>query len=505
MRLGQGGQQPGRAAVVAAQRAGDDTAPRRSQGLGDRGGQHRVRGDLDERPVPGLGQRRTAAANCTGARRLAYQYPASSSAPSSHCPVIAEIIGTGPGRGLIPSSAARISSRTRVDLRAVRGVIHRQHPGPDPVRLRTPATSSPPRPGHRTPRSPPGRSPPPPTARPPATASSRSRTARRGRGHRRHRPRARQRRQRPAAQRHHPRRVLQRQDPRHHRRRDLALGMPHHRVRARPRPPPTPPPATPSPPTAPAAPRPPAPGPAHPAPPQHLTPATSPRTAPAPPRTPPAAPRTPATPPPAPPHPRPLRPLTGEHEHHPPGTARRRPRPVTTPRRGSPAATRGQPGRQLLPARPGHHRPVLEHRPGRRQRPPHVRRVQLRPRRPPTPPAAPPAPAGLGRPRPTPATRHRPAPQHRRRHAARRHRAGARGRRHGTAPRPGASSTITCALVPLIPNDDTPARRGRPPARPGHRLGQQPDRTRRPVHVRGRLVRRAGSAAARRAAGPAPS
>ncbi|CFS13261.1 Uncharacterised protein [Mycobacterium tuberculosis] len=26
----------------------------------------------------------------------------------------------------------------------------------------------------------------------------------------------------------------------------------------------------------------------------------------------------------------------------------------------------------------------------------------------------------------------------------------------------GASSRITCALVPLIPNDDTPARRGRP-------------------------------------------
>ena len=51
----------------------------------------------------------------------------------------------------------------------------------------------------------------------------------------------------------------------------------------------------------------------------------------------------------------------------------------------------------------------------------------------------------------------------------------------------GAASTITCALVPLIPNDDTPARRARPsPATAA--AGQQRHRARRPVHVRAGLV-----------------
>ena len=47
---------------------------------------------------------------------------------------------------------------------------------------------------------------------------------------------------------------------------------------------------------------------------------------------------------------------------------------------------------------------------------------------------------------------------------------------------------ITWALVPLIPNDDTPARRGRAVRRPRRGLGQQLHRTGRPVHVRRRLV-----------------
>ena len=51
----------------------------------------------------------------------------------------------------------------------------------------------------------------------------------------------------------------------------------------------------------------------------------------------------------------------------------------------------------------------------------------------------------------------------------------------------GACSSTTCAFVPLIPNDDTPARRGRPDLRPLPLLGQQLHRTRRPVHLGDRL------------------
>ena len=48
--------------------------------------------------------------NSTGERRLSYQYRAPVSGPSSHRPVIAEIIGIRAGPGVIPSSAARIWS-----------------------------------------------------------------------------------------------------------------------------------------------------------------------------------------------------------------------------------------------------------------------------------------------------------------------------------------------------------------------------------------------------------
>ena len=64
----------------------------------------------------------------------------------------------------------------------------------------------------------------------------------------------------------------------------------------------------------------------------------------------------------------------------------------------------------------------------------------------------------------------------------------AAGSRRPAAPGPGACSRITCALVPLIPNDDTAG-----PARPVHRrprprLGQQLDRAGGPVHLRRRGV-----------------
>ena len=93
------------------------------------------------------------------------------------------------------------------------------------------------------------------------------------------------------------------------------------------------------------------------------------------------------------------------------------------------------------------------------------------------------------RPAPRPATAPRPAP--------------ATG--SGALDRLGACSRITCALVPLIPNDDTPARRARPAS--GHEVvrGQQLDRTRLPVHVRRRRVDVQRLAAARRAASPGPS
>ena len=62
--------------------------------------------------------------------------------------------------------------------------------------------------------------------------------------------------------------------------------------------------------------------------------------------------------------------------------------------------------------------------------------------------------------------------------------AGARaaGRRRRPRVRPrrsAASSRMTCALVPLMPNEETPARRGRSRRRPGPGLGQQLDRARR--------------------------
>ena len=55
---------------------------------------------------------------------------------------------------------------------------------------------------------------------------------------------------------------------------------------------------------------------------------------------------------------------------------------------------------------------------------------------------------------------------------------------------------MTWALVPLIPNEETPARRGRPGLRPRPGLGEQLDRAGGPVDVRGGLVDVQGRAAA---------
>ena len=147
-------------------------------------------------------------------------------------PVTVETIGTAAGPGVTRASAARDSSRIASTCGAVRGVVHRDEPGPHARPPRTPAASSRQRPGRRRPPWPPGRSPPPPTARP-----APRRQPRRGPPRRRpptHRRPARPAPQRPAAQRHHPRPVLQAQDPGHHRGRDLALRMAHYRVRPTP-------------------------------------------------------------------------------------------------------------------------------------------------------------------------------------------------------------------------------------------------------------------------------
>ena len=73
--------------------------------------------------------------NWTGARRLSYQYRGPASGPSSHWPVIAEIIGIRGGAGVMPSRAARTCVADPLHLRAVGGVVHRQDPGADPGRL----------------------------------------------------------------------------------------------------------------------------------------------------------------------------------------------------------------------------------------------------------------------------------------------------------------------------------------------------------------------------------
>ena len=72
----------------------------------------------------------------------------------------------------------------------------------------------------------------------------------------------------------------------------------------------------------------------------------------------------------------------------------------------------------------------------------------------------------------------------------------------GTA---GACSRMRWALVPLMPKEETPARRGWPLRWPRFGSREQLDRARGPVDMRRTVRRRAGSAAAGRCAARAPS
>ena len=169
-------------------------------------------------------------------------------------------------------------------------------------------------------------------------------------------------------------------------------------------------------------------------------------------------------------HPHPLRPLTGEQERHPTGS-----RPPHAPHRPQP-------------------RPRQDHRstPRRRPRapPPDAPEQPAAPRRHPAPPAeqcphrdsraaAPPAPAAPPRSPPTTA----PARS-------------ATGAGVSTGSAAGASSRMTCAFVPLIPNDGH-ARPARPAAgRPRLRLGQQSTPRRRPSRRAATARPRAGWRAA---------
>ena len=248
---GQGSQQPVRTAIIAAQRPGHHRGrparraaaargapgfpgfPGVFEGLGDGGRQHRMRGDLDEHPVPGLSQHPDRPGELH--RRAQALIPV----PGPGFRAVQELPGhrrdhRDPGRPRDdPGQASPDLLLQRLDLGAVRGVVHRQRPGPHAMRralggqlrqrVQIPRYHRGRRAVHRRHRQPPapGRQPVP---------------DRRGRlGHRDHPAPPRQRRQRPAAQRHHLRGVLQGQDPGHARGRDLPLGMARHRIRGHPR------------------------------------------------------------------------------------------------------------------------------------------------------------------------------------------------------------------------------------------------------------------------------
>ena len=68
----------------------------------------------------------------------------------------------------------------------------------------------------------------------------------------------------------------------------------------------------------------------------------------------------------------------------------------------------------------------------------------------------------------------------------------ASGRHRGLLALGGACSRMTWALVPLTPNDDTPARRGSVGRRPRPSSAENLDGPRRPVHLRGGAVADAG-------------
>ncbi len=217
-------------------------------------------------------------------------------------------------------------------------------------------------------------------------------------------------------------------------------------------------------------------------------PATSPPTAPARRHTRRPAPRTPARSPAAPgPCPTHCEPWPGNTHTSLPGVAAL---PATTPAAVSPRASAASPAMRLLAGLRHHHGTLAQHGPAGHQRPGHARQRRLGTgsdeRR---------QPLGLTRPAnrrsaPTPPTAPHP-------------RLGTGSSDTGSVG--GASSRIRCAFVPLIPNEDTPARRGRSVRGQSRAcVSSSTAPADQSTSVVG-CVARAASRAARRAAAPAPS
>ncbi|PSK62676.1 hypothetical protein B0E53_05409 [Micromonospora sp. MH33] len=495
VRGGQVGEQAGGVVLAAAQGA-DRVAGGAGvvEDRGDRHGEHRVRGDFDERRVT----RRDGRAD----RRVELDGPAQVVIPVLGAHRLRVHPGSGQRRHetdvpRLRGDIGQVGTELFGDLlhrRRVRRVVHRDQPGTNPVGLtrlhqighglRRPGHHHRGRAVHR-------RDPDP------REAAGVSRTGRRltrhcrralarcgpgsdaqARGHLRrrqvdrgHRPGAGQHRQRPRPQRHRPRRVLQRQDPRHTRRADLALRVPDHHLR----------------------------GHAdvlphrrqgHPHRPQHRLHDLDP-----------VQPRLVVTAQhrgqihiqirrqrrlalgqlrvehrraahEARRHPRRLRTLTGEHENRTRAVTRRRARHDAP--RGHAAGQRVQPGHQLLDRRADHHGAVVERRPGGGQRPAHRRRVRV-----PVLPDVRGQPGGLPGQGPTRPGRHRP-------------------HRHVCVNQARTARDRGGRLVALL-DDDVGVGAGdaegghRRAARPPHRrprpgLGDQLHGPGRPVDVRRRLV-----------------
>ena len=246
---------------------------------------------------------------------------ASSSAVSSSPPVTVEKNGTSPARGAIAAHASSSSSRIASTCAECDGVADRYLPRPhtlvralpkQPIQRLAIARD------HHRGGSVDGRDRPP--ARPSAPAAARARAGRER--DRDHPAPADQLRPTPGLRSATMRRVLQREPTRDMRRGDLTLGVTHHRRRAAHRRRATGPPATPSRRTAPAAPHRPAPAPAHPPPHAGHPRATTRHAAQAPRRKPASPRRTRASVQQLQRHPLPLRALAGEQEHNPVATHR---------------------------------------------------------------------------------------------------------------------------------------------------------------------------------------
>lgn len=152
-------------------------------------------------------------------------------------------------------------------------------------------------------------------------------------------------------------------------------------------------------------------------------------------------------------HTQPLRALTGKHKSR---LARRLANTADHPSLRPTSNHPSQPSQQLIASLADHHRPMIKHRPRAHQRIPHINNIKRRPS-----PHIPPQPTRLSSQRRSRLPRNHP------RHHPTTGTANIRAPETVSAPTEPASSTITCALVPPKPNDDTPARRGRP-ATTGH-------------------------------------